>query len=307
MMPFTPRRDSRRGAGRRGFTLTEMLVVIGIVVLVLSIATPMVTRAWRAGDRSRMAADLQAIAGALEAYRQDHGSYPRVAPAPGGIDTDFNGARMLCRALIGPGPEYHKNPQYIADGKGADAAPTAGGRVDWTQPGPGFRTRGSQEGDYKPFTGTVYGPYLKPDQFKLGNPSYPGSNEAIPGFLALLDRYNRPILYYSALGKPNIRLKTSYAWDRSGTDKPMYNALDNWDGAKGAMPKQVLSVMLGDTNANGQIDGDETPAHEGPYLLWSAGPDEQFGPPPGALSGTPQPADVRKAVLRSDDVTNFRD
>ena len=86
-----------RPAKRRGFTLTEMLVVIGIIVLVLSIATPMIARAWRQGDRTRMAADLQAIATALEAYRQDHGSYPVIGPPPTGIDTNFDGARMLCR------------------------------------------------------------------------------------------------------------------------------------------------------------------------------------------------------------------
>jgi type II secretory pathway pseudopilin PulG len=285
-----------------------MLVVIGIVILVLSIATPMVTRAWKSGDRTRMAADLQAIAGALEAYRQDHGRYPQVGPAPTGIPEDFHGARMLCRALIGPGPEYHKSEMYIADGKGKDPAP--GVTFNWTEPGPGFRTRGSQQSDYKPFTGTVYGPYLKVDQFKIGNPTLPGDSENIPGFLALLDRYNRPILYYSANGKPNVRLPKAFIadWDfkkGAGVSIPMYNVRDNL-----AIPLTDVAPMLGDLNSNGQIDAaatggvEEAPAHEGPYVLWSAGPDEQFGPAVGMPRTTPD--EVRKAVERSDDVTNFR-
>jgi type II secretory pathway pseudopilin PulG len=293
---------SRRGRG--GFTLTELLVVIGIVILVLSVATPMVTRAWRSGDRARMAADLQAISTALEAYKQDHGTYPQVARAPDRLWEDgFDGARMLCRALIGPGPEFHTDVKYISDGKGADVQPP-----DITKPGPGFRTRGR--------SGQVYGPYLKLDQFKLANPG-PAAAIDLPGHMALMDRYNRPILYYTAVGKPNIRLPKSYVWDRAGPDKPMYSATDNWNPARGVggMPKETLALILGDLNINGQIDStpglptDETPAYEGPYLLWSAGPDEIFGLPQGALptSPPPKPEDVRKAIGKSDDITNFRD
>jgi prepilin-type N-terminal cleavage/methylation domain-containing protein len=276
---------NRRRAGRRGFTLTELLVVIGIIVLVISIAAPMITRAYKVGDRTKVASDLQAIAAALEAYKQDHGSYPQVEKAPGPIPQDFNGARMLCRALIGPGPERHLQPPFIADG--AD--------------GPGFRTR-------MPGQGQVYGPYIKTDQFKLANPSPGAASTQPPGYLAMLDKYNRPILYYPATGKPNIRKTRAYAWDRSGPDKPMYNALDNWSGTTGAMPKEMLARMLGDFNANGMIDDSasppEQPAYEGAYLLWSAGPDETFGIRPGTPMGSAEL--VRKAVEKCDDITNFR-
>ena len=56
----------------------------------------------------------------------DHGVYPQVAPTPGTIDKDWNGARMLCRALIGPGPAVRflnggvVDEKYIPDGKGAE-------------------------------------------------------------------------------------------------------------------------------------------------------------------------------------------
>src|SRR4051812_23042576 len=96
----------RCASPRRGFTLVEMLVVIGIIVVVVGLATPMITRAWRAGDRAATLADLQAIATALEAYKQDHGDYPRITEttAFSAGPNDYTGARMLCRALIGPGP-----------------------------------------------------------------------------------------------------------------------------------------------------------------------------------------------------------
>jgi type II secretory pathway pseudopilin PulG len=274
-------------------------VVIGIVVLLLSIAVPMITRAYKVGDRTKVASDLQAIAAALEAYRQDHGTYPQVDPPPKPIPDEFNGARMLCRALIAPGPEAHLSAPFVADGAA----------------GPGFRTRKSPGPDGKMDTsddqgqGQVYGPYLRSEQFKLGNPSPGAASTQPPGYLCILDKYNRPILYYPALGKPNIRKAKAYAWDRSGSDKPMYNARDNWNGTTGAMPKEVLARMLGDFDANGMIDDGasppEQPAYEGPFLLWSAGPDETFGiPTSGPAVASPEA--IRKAVAKCDDVTNFR-
>src|SRR5688500_18624812 len=114
MMRSTQRFDKgarRPGlSGRRGFTLTEMLVVIGIIVLVLGITTPMITRAWRTGDRTRSAADLAAISTALEAYRQDHKMYPPV----GAANTGF---AVLAKALAAPGgttgaPAYSPTVDY---------------------------------------------------------------------------------------------------------------------------------------------------------------------------------------------------
>lgn len=260
----------------RGFTLTELIVVIGIIVLVLSIATPMISRAWRNGDRARTSADLQAIATALEAYRQDHGDYPEVPPPTSGSPLEYQGAVTLCRALIGP----------------ADAAPPNGDGAD----GPGFRTRGK--------SGRVYGPYLKPESFSLGNPSTSTTAGTGPDrrpFFAILDRYNKPILYYRAIGKPNIRLAKGFVWVTAPpADKPMYNAHDNR-----AVSRLILSPILGDLNANGMIDGNESPAHEGPFVLWSGGPDETFGVNASAAPPVTGPVDA-KDLEKCDDITNFR-
>ena len=300
MMPSTPRYDSRGRracrAGRAGFTLTEMLVVIGIIVLVLSIATPMVTRAWRSGDRARMSADLQAISTALEAYRQDHGMYPRVAPAPGNVTQDWNGARMLCRALIGPGPEFHTNLDFIYDGAGTAIL---------TQPGPGFRTRKSS--DNRTAQGQVHGPYLKPDLFKMVDPAGLAMPD-VPGHWALMDRYNRPILYYSANGKPNVKLDKGLLgdWDYIKPNPPKYNVRDNAHPDV-TMPVQKLALMLGDYNMNGKVDVGEEVNAERPFLLWSAGPDEQFGPVAITTGAKDLTDDLKKKVQLADDVTNFRD
>jgi prepilin-type N-terminal cleavage/methylation domain-containing protein len=273
--------SAARKAG--GFTLVEMLVVIGIVVLLVGLAAPMITRAWKAGDRARTYSDLQAIAGALEAYRQDHGDYPRVSGPPYvGADPNWSGARMLCRALIAPGPAAAPTPQLIPDGN----------------EGPGFRIRGTQ--------GKVYGPYLKLETFKLGDPSNPTLPSPVTGQLALLDRYGKPILYFPAsAAKPNIRVAGSPPPFVGQSELSMYDLNDNlraFDTNAGNAIRKMRQ-MLGDINNNGYIDTTETEAYNGPFILWSSGPDETFGPAPGP-TGTP--AEIRKAVDKSDDITNFR-
>ena len=267
---------------RRGFTMTELLVVIAIIVVLLGIVSPMVARAWKSGQRTRAAADLQAIAAALEAYKHDHGDYPQIGIPPRPVPyQDCNGARWLCQALVAPRPAAGTS---TADGDGAD--------------GPGFRTRG--------MSGKVWGPYLPPEKFKLGNPSRGPAADEPTGYVTLFDKQNRPILYYRAQGKPNIHLPRGYV-GTNPPDKAMFNTYDNMDNSnRGAMRFEQLAMMLGDINTNGAIDAGETAAYEGPYLLWSAGPDEVYGPDAPILAGSTDPAKIRKAVDKSDDITNFR-
>ena len=329
MMRSTQRSVNRArrpgGTYRSGFTLTEMLVVIGIVVLVLGITTPMVTRAWRAGDRTRTAADLQAIAGALEAYRQDHGDYPRVKGLPwpgatGANATEWLGARMLCRALIGPGPATATAAE-IAAGRipdGAGTRPPNGQATDpETQNGPGFRTRSAT-------SGRVYGPYLPVDRFKLGDPNNPNVTTTQPGLWAILDRYNKPYLYFPASpAKPNINTRgdpantpgyihTDPAVTGGNSEFSLYDADDNLNafsrtpGSVEAVAIQRLRLMLGDRNNNGIIDASlgETAATTEKFILWSAGPDELFGP--DASMAEPKGALNYLDAEKCDDVTNFR-
>ena len=91
-MNSTPFRHGRR---RAGFTLVEILVVIGIIVLLAGILVPMVTRAMRTAKQTRIAADMQAIGTALEAFKADQGDYPRV----GAADIGF---ALLGKNLLGP-------------------------------------------------------------------------------------------------------------------------------------------------------------------------------------------------------------
>jgi len=264
---------------RGGFTLVEMLVVLGIILLLIGIIAPAINKAYTASVRTRMADDIQAIVIALEAYKSQHGDIPRTSPSGETPKADNNnpavrlisGAQILCRAMIGPGPQ------------GQDGAD-----------GPGFRTMAAIGGVTQ---GQVYGPYLPPDRFKMV--AYPGGGQPATDYVnaAIGDRNGKPILYYPGLTNANPRNANSYVAAASygaGPTKPMFNGNDNVD----AMSILKLQHLLGDISApRGQINGSEQPEFVGEYILLGGGPDQLYGP-----LNTTDPIGPKNPC---DDVTNY--
>lgn len=305
--PEVAHRRPRRGARRRGggFTLIEILVVIGIMVLLVALLMPIVMKAYGKATNVRMAADLAAISAALEAYRQDHFAYPMVrrisdpsfaTPGPADRPNPPTGAQILCQALIGPA-------------QAVDPMPVANARLKQDGlDGPGFRTRAG---------GKPYPPYLNPEQFKIGRPfTEPlDTSQASVLLFCILDRNDYPILYFPASPtKPNVRMSSAtnpapYI-DNSATsaapEAHRFDLLDNLnyiDPGDPATSLLKMRLLFGDRNANGYIDGEDVPV-DLPFALWCAGSNDHFGPQPGdAPDRTVRDwADVAKC----DDVTNFR-
>jgi len=78
----------------RAFTLVEVLTAIAILAILTSVAVGGGAWAFRRAYTARAQAELSALATALEAYKRQHGDYPRTS---GG---ESRGAQLL-QALVG--------------------------------------------------------------------------------------------------------------------------------------------------------------------------------------------------------------
>lgn len=100
-------RQATHNPGRRparAFTLVELLVVIGIIMILLTILVPLATRIQSSARSADAAAQLNAIRGAIEAYHNTFGSYPGPLPNTGvgisGIPA-ITGSENLALGLFG--------------------------------------------------------------------------------------------------------------------------------------------------------------------------------------------------------------
>jgi prepilin-type N-terminal cleavage/methylation domain-containing protein len=264
---------------RRAFTLVEVLVVIGIVVLIIGIAAPALVAARKGAAKARIQSDLQTIAVALSAYKADFGDIPRIAEnqkAPGSspIVNDLAnpnyvyGAELLCWALVGPYEMF--GPGGFDPGDGAN--------------GPGFRSRRSMGPGPDRVLGTaddviagqVYAPYLNAERFRFGR------DPVFRRYHALLDYDDKQILYFAKRPGSTVadanNPATGYAgrghlpmWDLRENEPPFARTLTD-------APERLTRFRetLGNKAATGVLGyGEQAIVAE--FLLLAAGADNLYG------------------------------
>ncbi len=295
----------------RGFTLIEMLVVIGIIVVLAGILIPVSIRAFNKADRAAIRLHMLGIETALEAYKADFGSFPTTSldattspfsassPNTWGVDinaTGLRGARTLAKALVGAGEQGSFASANVV------ATPVHVIGQDGNN-GFGFRTVG--RGGVVNASSKVHGPYLDMSTYRIAiatatnvDPDWNNSTyDAARDQIVILDRVRRPVLYYPQINASaqvnaivgTINTSTERQGLVSGNDAnttAMYRGSDN----SSFLSEATLRVALGDVNANGRLDAGESQSFRGPYILWSGGPDLNFA--------------TQANVLTSDDVSN---
>lgn len=95
-------------AGQAGFTLLELLVVLGIIALLATVAAPQVLQYLGKARTETAKAQISAISTALELYALDNGSYPPQQVGLSGLINAPSGAA----AWKGP---YLKNANGLND------------------------------------------------------------------------------------------------------------------------------------------------------------------------------------------------
>jgi prepilin-type N-terminal cleavage/methylation domain-containing protein/prepilin-type processing-associated H-X9-DG protein len=80
----------KRRNGTKGFTLVELLVVIGIIALLISILLPSLNRARETANRVKCASNLRQVGTALQLYANDNrGQFPRTVSNAGVTNITF--------------------------------------------------------------------------------------------------------------------------------------------------------------------------------------------------------------------------
>ena len=107
-------RGTFKRVGRRlttsddGYTLVEMLVVIGIIAVIAAVLTPSLLGSMQRARSKTAQMQVQTVAAALEAFRADVGRYPSQSESL----TVLVGAPDSIDGWTGP---YLKNAKYLQD------------------------------------------------------------------------------------------------------------------------------------------------------------------------------------------------
>ncbi|MCE2884505.1 MAG: prepilin-type N-terminal cleavage/methylation domain-containing protein [Planctomycetaceae bacterium] len=194
-------------APRRGFSLTEMLVVIGIIALLIGILLPALSRVQDRARKTQTENLLQEFAKACEAFYQQFGFYPGIVPEAILNSTDtpqISGAENALLHLCGGAipeddPLYGQAPYngWTELTFGNAAVGTFKIKVNAAKVGEGPRIRGTQ---YKSFFSPKASDFLPTKgQFltSSGNEDpYASDPLKLPD---LLDAWGQPVLYFRQL------------------------------------------------------------------------------------------------------------
>ena len=259
---FRPRR-------RCGFTLVELLVVIGIIGVLVTLLVPTVSRATAMVRERVTRSTIKELEIGIGAFKADFGIYPPSKPYVPNDPTSgrwMTGAANLAYYLLGPG------------------------RSGWGIAGGGLMPFG----DARP--NRSFGPYFQADEDAMVYCDMPGHDHHVGGFS---DAYNPPgvILYFAGRVLPDG--STQFDWadcNKSGTDhlaRTNYASLEYFQ----------QSVM----KPEGRSQTTPTRYWRQDYFLVSPGMDGRYGAIlQNQNTGEWEPTDLGTAGAHCDDIGNWK-
>lgn len=278
---------------RRGFTMIELLTVIGIIVALMAILLPVISRVRSQARVASTQSQINQIAGAIERYRADQGAYPGpLANRP--FTTDTSGT-LTGLGITGRASAFTMTENMVV-GLCGGLEYVNGGTLDPMKVGSGATlhvvdaTRRVRLQVYMdPAPGTMmplepWGTLAAPANGKTGKD---GGDSAIPEFV---DRFqdSRPLIYLRAnVGQPGITTATGTGAQyttamfspyntRQGTANPVTAGdFDTTTKEPGSVPPAPEFKDFNTYLKHPTLPG--VPRNKDQYLLISAGIDGAFG------------------------------
>lgn len=269
-----------------GFSITELLVVIGIIVLLVGLLLVALGNVRDAAKGTATESTMNSFAAACDAFQLEHGFYPGVVPEQIlAEDPQISGTENAMLHLMGG--FVRRDDVSDDDWNNNYDAGEGWVQLDFAHSGPNspysIKVNTREIGDGPVVNGTPYQPYFTPKETEFGRTVGEQLNEPanvqIPD---VLDAWGQPIIYLrQARGrgilvgqiddKPQFLLESITPYSQStslgekGQDQMLKSMLNVGDlGEQRLTLAQILE--------HGALEG--TP--RGAYMLLSAGPDAIF-------------------------------
>ena len=109
-------------SGQAGFTLVELLVVVGIIGLLVGLISVAVPKAVESGMKAKTKGELTSIVAAVKAYKQEYGRWPGSVTATSDATFEDADSKSLLSALGGTSNALVENPKSVRflEGAGTD-------------------------------------------------------------------------------------------------------------------------------------------------------------------------------------------
>jgi len=287
---------------KSGFTLVELLTVIGIIAILLGLLVPSLSMVRKIAKETKQKAQLTTIGLALTAFKNDYGDYP---PFYYPLFSDYCGAQKLAEALLGWDLlGFHPDSAWRADGYDGGLSPEG-----WLTYDPG-KTRDIDGDGILDTLDERRGPYLElatTNAFRLSDLFGAGNTGDLAEWpYVICDVFGvkkitlangetvkagTPILYYRA----NTSSKTLIN-DEEMFDNNIYNIHDNgYLVSLGRLKDGTLHPLMEPSVFYSMDGGVVDPKASTPTFSWPYRPDSYILISAGAdgLYGT------------TDDITNF--